>query len=523
LVQKKENMPQSAIIRRWELAFWIGVALIYCTRRLFQEAWSFEALLMKAEQHLPPAVQTGQELAAYDHALNTNFPIIAGSLLFLGAWYFFHFRAYPHIETGKYQVRAYLYLALAGLLLVSSVFLFHYFKLYIRFKHDNAEAIIGLKVYSLYRKQVIFSDVTGAAIVLGLYELFAQLYYYFHRRVVRHAESLVKYFSYFLLLSIAGIVVSAALSINLPPVLWNEQTRHLLLTGGIIIQVYILHHFLYHHFLPLLQQPGTPKIPDAFLRVLLITLVGNALLWAPFSRFNYRDGEPVLLLIFANIFLSGVSAYLRWALAKEQTVFQARYTHQAAELSNLRTQINPHFLFNALNSLYGAALKENSGKTADGIQKLGDMMRFMLEENNRDRIPLEKEIEYLHNYIHLQKIRLDESRDIDITVRIQEPGPAIFLAPMLLIPFVENAFKHGISLRNPSWIAVTLTLDASSLYFKVHNSRHSKPAIDPEEGRGGIGLSNVTKRLELIYPQRHSLEIQQSEQDYFVLLTINFN
>ena len=256
--------------------------------------------------------------------------------------------------------------------------------------------------------------------------------------------------------------------------------------------------------------------------MLLITLVGNALVWAPFSRFNYRDAEPVLLLMFANIFLSGVSAYLRWALAKEQTVFQARYSHQAAELSNLRTQINPHFLFNALNSLYGAALKENSVKTAEGIQKLGDMMRFMLEENNRDRIPLEKEIEYLHNYIHLQRIRLDETRDIDITVRIQEPGPAIYLAPMLLIPFVENAFKHGISLRNPSWIAVTLTLDASSVYFKVHNSRHPKPAMDPEEGRGGIGLANGTKRLELIYPQRHSLGIQQSEQDYFVLLTIHF-
>jgi LytS/YehU family sensor histidine kinase len=96
---------------------------------------------------------------------------------------------------------------------------------------------------------------------------------------------------------------------------------------------------------------------------------------------------------------------------------------------------------------------------------------------------------------------------------------------MLLTPFVENAFKHGISLRSPSWIFVTLTLDATKLYFKVHNSRHPRSAEspdrhDPEKDQSGVGLDNVRKRLNLIYPGRHTLDIQQSEQDYFVSLTL---
>ncbi|RYF51802.1 MAG: GHKL domain-containing protein, partial [Cytophagaceae bacterium] len=97
--------------------------------------------------------------------------------------------------------------------------------------------------------------------------------------------------------------------------------------------------------------------------------------------------------------------------------------------------------------------------------------------------------------------------------------------PMMLTPFVENAFKHGISLRHKSWIYITLTLDDTRLYFKVHNSRHAKTSEmidqhDPEEANSGVGLDNVRKRLELIYPGRHQLEIQQSDQDYFVSLTL---
>ncbi|MBK6975714.1 MAG: histidine kinase [Cytophagaceae bacterium] len=105
---------------------------------------------------------------------------------------------------------------------------------------------------------------------------------------------------------------------------------------------------------------------------------------------------------------------------------------------------------------------------------MGDMMRFMLQDNHQDRIPLSKEIDYLNNFIEIQRMRIDESKDVKIEVNIQASDMEIYLAPMLLNPFVENAFKHGLSFLSPSWIFITLTHDDHNLYFKVHNSLHSK-------------------------------------------------
>ena len=118
-----------------------------------------------------------------------------------------------------------------------------------------------------------------------------------------------------------------------------------------------------------------------------------------------------------------------------------------ASLQKLRSQINPPFLFNALNTLYGTALSGNLANTAEGIQKLGDMMRFMLHENMQDSIPLSREAEYLRNYISLQKLRIPSESGIEINDHISEGCESQMIAPMLLIPFVENAFKHGISLN----------------------------------------------------------------------------
>ena len=193
-----------------------------------------------------------------------------------------------------------------------------------------------------------------------------------------------------------------------------------------------------------------------------------------------------------------------------------------ASLDFLKSQINPHFLFNALNTLYGTAIQENSEKTAQGIQMLGDMMRFMLYDNLQDAIPLSKEIHYMRNYIDLQKLRTESSDKIRIDTALDETACHHSISPMLLIPFVENAFKHGISLIRPSWIKVSLTCTADRLYFDVYNSVHAEVASDPEAENSGIGLGNVRQRLALLYPQRHELTIHQSQTEYFIHLTIQF-
>jgi hypothetical protein len=205
---------------------------------------------------------------------------------------------------------------------------------------------------------------------------------------------------------------------------------------------------------------------------------------------------------------------------QEITYLKTALGRSTADLDFLRSQINPHFLFNALNTLYGTALQENSERTAEGIQRLGDMMRFMLQENMQEKILLVREIDYLNNYIALQKLRTQTSPDISIVLQIEDHVNALQIAPMLLIPFIENAFKHGISLREPSHINISLQTKENTLYFDVHNSIHPKIANDTEKYNNGVGLENVKQRLVLLYPNKHELVIRESAKDFFIHLTI---
>lgn len=187
-----------------------------------------------------------------------------------------------------------------------------------------------------------------------------------------------------------------------------------------------------------------------------------------------------------------------------------------ADLQSLRAQINPHFLFNALNTLYGTALIEGSKNTADGIQKLGDMMRFMLHDNTLDYISMDKEIEYLKNYISLQKLRNQLSPAIIIEDDISDKHSNHQIAPMLFIPFIENAFKHGISLSEKSWIKIKLDFDDEQISFEVHNSIHPLAGNDPERENPGIGLKNVQDRLQIMY-KNHYHFIHGIEGNEFVV------
>ena len=192
----------------------------------------------------------------------------------------------------------------------------------------------------------------------------------------------------------------------------------------------------------------------------------------------------------------------------------------SANLSFLRSQINPHFLFNALNTIYGAALMENAEKTSDGIQKLGDMMRFMLHENQMDKIPLAREIDYLKNYLDLQMLRFAKEDHLDVNIQLSEDHCKGDISPMLLIPFVENAFKHGISTKNKSWIKINLRCMQGSVHLDVVNSIHPKKSTEDPKDESGIGLENVKSRLEHYYPEKHKLTIVGNDSEYFVHLSI---
>jgi LytS/YehU family sensor histidine kinase len=176
-----------------------------------------------------------------------------------------------------------------------------------------------------------------------------------------------------------------------------------------------------------------------------------------------------------------------------------------------------------LNTIYGTAIQEKAERTGEGIEKLGDMMRFMLQENMQEKISLAREIEYLNNYIGLQKLRTDPNPCIKIETDIQPDVSLVQIAPMLLIPFVENAFKHGISFREASHIKIALEFKNNRLYFDVYNSKHIRNENDPEKDKSGIGLNNVKQRLKLLYAGKHELIIRETGKEFFVHLTIQLS
>lgn len=188
-----------------------------------------------------------------------------------------------------------------------------------------------------------------------------------------------------------------------------------------------------------------------------------------------------------------------------------------AELSALKHQIHPHFLFNILNGLYGLAFKNNDEPTAEGIAKLSQMMRYMLYESNDPQVPMVKEIEYIENYIDLQKIRINAATQIHFSVQGNPNG--VFISPMIMIPFIENAFKHGISTVKPSDIHISIALEGKRMEFTVVNPIH-QVAMPAEIEPGGIGLQNVKKRLDLLYTDAYTLEAGAHEGIYRVKLTV---
>lgn len=188
-----------------------------------------------------------------------------------------------------------------------------------------------------------------------------------------------------------------------------------------------------------------------------------------------------------------------------------------AELNFLKSQINPHFLFNSLNSVYFLIDKNNS-EARQALHTFSDMLRYQLYEANGEKIPIEKEIGYLKDYVDLQKIRKDENYSVQFHCQPEVKGFSI--EPLLLIPFVENAFKH-ISHRPDGKNYVTLDLSRNNGYFEfaVENSREE--GIRTTEQHGGIGLHNVKRRLELLYPGKHELSIDDKSDFYRVKLKLD--
>lgn len=241
-------------------------------------------------------------------------------------------------------------------------------------------------------------------------------------------------------------------------------------------------------------------------------------------QYQERFGNPKTVnmwLAFVGIMVIGISLGIRsvqeWMRA-EQRNKEVELRRTLTELSSLKSQINPHFLFNTLNTLYALSLK-NSENTSAAILRLSNMMRYVLSDAKHDFVSLEKEIEYIEQYIELQKLRFSDK--VELKVSMTGDYKQCKVAPLILIPFIENAFKYGVSNHEVAPIVLVLAVEGDKLLFEVFNKKFKK---EPVRVSGeGIGIANTKRRLEMLYPKRYKLKIVEKDDSYSVNLEIRLH
>lgn len=227
---------------------------------------------------------------------------------------------------------------------------------------------------------------------------------------------------------------------------------------------------------------------------------------------------PIYNYMLITGLITGLALGLRFSqklTQNEKKRKEAEKERLNTELAMLKNQINPHFLFNTLNSIYSLALMK-SDQTAEAVMKLSDMMHYVIQDVNHELVPLETEIGYIRYYVELQKLRLSENVQVQLEVE-GDPKP-YQIPPMILIPFVENAFKYGVTTHESATILVRIGIRNKKLFFKISNQIF--PGREKNE-TFGIGISNTRQRLQLIYPDRHELELTHNGKVYIVNLSID--
>ncbi|HET7896092.1 MAG TPA: histidine kinase, partial [Flavisolibacter sp.] len=233
-------------------------------------------------------------------------------------------------------------------------------------------------------------------------------------------------------------------------------------------------------------------------------------IYTPLARFTTLSKllESGMAYSMGSVFLMGIARHIYLYVKLKAAAQQLRIEKQQAELSYLKSQTNPHFLFNTLNNIYALA-KEKSNLAPESILRLSKILRFMLYETSGDYISIEQELKIMHDYIELEKLRYDETLFIYFNDSIDDLKQAI--PPLLLIPLVENAFKHGVSeTRSQPFIDIHLAVKNRQLNFVVKNSSEATGAAAKEN----IGLSNLRRQLQLLYTD-YRLTVKQ-EQDHFI-------
>ncbi len=326
-------------------------------------------------------------------------------------------------------------------------------------------------------------------------------------------------------------VVIWLLAIFLPIVLFNNPEKEFTVDK---ILFFIIHVSLfiavfysnYLFFIPILLSKRkfifyTLAVIISIGFLVFLNHIASSIILPDFATPNAHNYRFKGSLVFFSAFLIAISTSIKvtqnWYInEKQKNIIKNEKLN--SELSFLKSQINPHFLFNTLNNIYSLASRK-SDNTADAIIKLSHLMRYMLDEAKKETVSLQNEINYLSDYIELQKLRMPDKSKVIFNIEGDDTDKCI--EPMLLIPFVENAFKHGDIFSEDAKINILLKLDNDKLNFKVEN-KIDKSIISEKDKGSGIGLENLQKRLELLYPKKHEFKTEIKEDIFISSLKIQF-
>lgn len=310
-----------------------------------------------------------------------------------------------------------------------------------------------------------------------------------------------------------------------PETFWERVLNNTWLILYIIPNNYILFEYTFPFFQRSWRRlPWLPLLLAAHLFFYSVGIAG----WRAFGVFagvyipigTFKNCTALLEFLTAysmgSVFFFGIARHIYYYNRLRQAEQRLRIEKQEAELNFLKAQTNPHFLFNTLNNIYSLA-RDKSSLAPESILRLSKLLRFMLYEAGGSFIAVEQELRIISDYIELEKLRYDDSLRVNFNYDIEDKKQAI--PPLLLIPLVENAFKHGVSeTRGQSYVDIHLTLKERRLRFVVKNS--AEPPAPGAAVRENIGLSNLRRQLELQY-REYQLELEQGEHDFKAVLTIN--
>lgn len=238
-----------------------------------------------------------------------------------------------------------------------------------------------------------------------------------------------------------------------------------------------------------------------------------------FEKAQIPNFQYVILTFISLAFflLGGILRLIKDFYERDKAKKEVEVQRVETELEFLKAQLNPHFLFNSLNSIY--SLVRNQAKEApEAVITLSELMRYMLYEANQNKVVLEKEIEYIRNYVALQRLRLSDSENVKLQTKGNFSDKMI--APLLLITFIENAFKYGTDFKGRTKVDIRIEMKGEHLYFRICNLIGMKRV---DEDSSGIGLKNVENRLDFLYPKAHALDIDDSNGEYIVDLHLTLD